>query len=221
MLEQLRHRDRPSLSIFVLLSILLLGILLVGSPSHLSAQLQEESKPIYRVETYGSGGYAFRLNPPVVPQGLTYNDGGFGGIFRAMWRPEHLLSVGLEIGYLHVADVLTTPPPGPLPGGGPFISGSITLSATPIFLVFAMQKYGIDIGAGIGLYSLSVSGNQASGIPVESDGNEIGYMFLVGYTLPITRRLGVGAEVQLLEFTDRPIGLLVPQIRVRWILLEY
>ena len=61
----------------------------------------QERDTTYSLIVYAGGGYTRNLSKFDTPlPGLKTN--GFGGAVRVMWRPEHLIRVGLETGIAQV-----------------------------------------------------------------------------------------------------------------------
>ncbi|MCC7439191.1 MAG: hypothetical protein IT211_11915 [Armatimonadetes bacterium] len=171
----------------------------------------------YRLSIDVTGGYGFRISsspPPELPE-LEETSGGGSGSLRALWCPEHLMHVGLDISYLPVSGIRAKNEA--LRQG----SANISLVSLPVMGVIAMEKYGIDLSGGIGMILLRLDGKAANGEQIHSESWEIGYTFGAGYTWQYSERLGVGAEVKFIEFTDRPIGSVIAGLRVRWAMLKY
>ena len=186
--------------------------MLIGTASGLLAQPNA-----YRVSVDLTGGYGFRISsspPPQLPE-LEETSGGVSGSLRALWCPEHLLRVGLDISYLPVSG-MRAKNENSRQG-----SANLSLVSWPVMGVVAMEKYGIDLSGGIGMILLRLDGKATNGERFHSDSWEIGYTFGAGYTWQYSERLGVGAEVKFIEFTDRPIGSVIAGLRLRWAMLKY
>ncbi len=201
---------RCSLPVAIFIATVL--AMLIGAPSGLFAQPNA-----YRVSVDVTGGYGFRISssqPPELPE-LEETSGGVSGSLRALWCPEHLLRVGLDISFLPVSGMRAK---NENSGQG---SARISLVSLPVMGVLAMEKYGIDLSGGIGMILLRLDGKATNGERFHSDSWEIGYTFGAGYTWQYSERLGVGAEVKFIEFTDRPIGSVIAGLRLRWAMLKY
>lgn len=199
-------------TLILLLPFLLLLSILLGIPSSLIAQQKN-----YQISANLTGGYGFRISsspPPQLPE-LEETSGGISSSVRVLWCPEHLLRVGLDISYLPVSGIRAKNEDSRQG------SANLSLISWPVMGIFAMEKYGIDLSGGIGMILLGVDGKAANGEGIHSESWEIGYMFGAGYTWQYSEQIGIGAEVKLVEFTDRPIGSLIAGLRVRWALLEY
>ncbi|KXK55612.1 MAG: hypothetical protein IPM61_01320 [Chlorobi bacterium] len=191
-------------------------LLLIAAATTLPAQgPQQEQK--YQISASLTAGYGFRISsspPPQLPE-LEETSGGVSGVIRLMWCPEHLLRVGMDVGYLPVSGMHAKNEDSRQG------SANLSLVSWPVMGVVAMEKYGVDLSAGIGMILLRVEGKAANGEQIHSEGWEIGYTFGAGYTWHYSERLGIGADLKMVEFTDRPIGSLIAGLRVRWALLEY
>ncbi len=80
---------------------------------------------------------------------------------------------------------------------------------------------GFDVMGGIGVYSYAVDGTSVKRFGVVASALEIGYTLGLGYTYDLLDRLGVGGELRLYQFTDRPITVVMPALRVRMSIIEY
>lgn len=172
-----------------------------------------DSVPPYRVNLDMCGGYGVRLvgNAERIT-GLDYSFGGIAGALRLMWQPEYRLAVGLEVGYFPVASVSSDSSSD---------ESRIELSALPIILMTTMRFGNVDLMGGIGVYSYAVNGTSIKRFGASKNALEIGYTLGVGYTFGIFDRFGIGGELRLYQFTDRPITVVMPALRLRFAAIEY
>jgi hypothetical protein len=127
-----------------------------------------------------------------------------------------MLSVGLESGYLPITQVEAKGLPR-----DDEADGNANLAAIPILATFAMDQSGVELAAGIGVYSLMVSGKSTKGATIENSALELGYAFTASYTYDFSDAFGLGLQVSYFVFTDREIAMIVPQLRLAWSLLSY
>ena len=162
-----------------------------------AAPAQQDS--LYSLTLFTGGGFtrslsAFEPEPP----GLQLH--GFSGFARVMWQPEHLLSVGLEVGYHRVYGSEVTDLPTPIGA----VSGSSNLSAIPVQLVISLpviDNFAVWLGTG---FAVLVS-------DVEFFGSETSvtsytpYLFAAAsYLHPVAKDLKVGADLRY-YYADRYI----------------
>lgn len=139
-----------------------------------------------------------------------YTQTGLMGTMRVLWRPDHLLGIGIETGLLRVSNLLVKEDAN-LPVGS-----AIKLGAIPILAVFSMEKYGIEISSGVGIYDYHVDALVNAEITTSSNEWEIGWMVSVGYYYPLTRSLGVGGDVRLYAIPERSVQLLSLSAKFQW-----
>ena len=72
--------------------------------AYLSQSYSQSVDSEYAVTAYINAGYS-RFISELNIQDLNKN--GFSGTIRLMWEPEHILSVGIESGYLQLYDITT------------------------------------------------------------------------------------------------------------------
>ncbi len=172
---------------------------------------------LIRVQLTVGGGWGFRTSELNIPDNqLDISTRSPCASLRAMWKPEHMLSIGIESGYLPITQVEAK--------GTPQVDeddGTANLSAIPILATLAMDQSGFEFAAGIGVYSLRVAGTSSKGKGIKNSALELGYSFSASYTLELSSILGLGFNVKYYVFTDREIAMIVPQITLAWTMLSY
>jgi hypothetical protein len=134
------------------------------------------------------------------------NKNGFTGMFRAMWNPDHLLSIGLETGYqqLYSIDVKGMPTDY---GATDF---KASMNAVPIHIALAMKVTDqIKIRGTTGIYLLSNSG-ELFGDQLESSQISIGMQAGASYTVPVGKDMSIGGEIKysyISKIQDSMIGI--------------
>ncbi len=142
----------------------------------------------YYLNGYAGFGYA-RFMTDLDLEGL--NPNGFNGKIRLMWKPEHLLSVGIEAGYHYLysysySDIATD-------FGVTDVSSSLT--ALPIFLVAGMEiTSSIELLGGIGP-SILYTFFESHGNETKSSQLSASYFIAGRYQYPINESLALGGEL--------------------------
>lgn len=139
-----------------------------------------------------------------------YSSMGLLRTFRAVWRPDHLLGMGIETGILPVSS-LTIKQDVTLPTGS-----TINLKAVPLLLVFSMEKYGIELSSGVGIYNYQVQADIPNKESTVSNQWEIGWMLNVGYCYPLTHSLGIGGDIRHYVIPERSLLLTSLSVKFQW-----
>ncbi|MBI2619242.1 MAG: hypothetical protein HYW57_04110 [Ignavibacteriales bacterium] len=152
----------------------------------------QERDTSYSLTVFAGGGYTRNLSGFDTPlPGLKRN--GIGGTVRVMWRPEHLLRVGLETGVTQVYSVQTKDVGTTEFGTTNFSS---FLNVIPLALVFAMPLT-TQLEGHIGSTSyLLFSRTESFGHKVTGFMLSIGFSAALTYIRPIGEDWGVGAELK-------------------------
>lgn len=136
---------------------------------------------------------------------------------RAMWKPEHLLSVGLMSGYTTLArETLTAQDIPQLQG-----DLHLELDAIPMMMVFAMQQYGVELSVGIGAYYLTSTSTGSRLGDTRSTDFTLGVSLLAGYTYKFSDRFGLGVEAGLHNLSSRGIFGIAPALRLEYDFYTY
>ena len=180
----------------------------------LSQSYSQTDDPEYAVTAYINAGYSRFISE------LDYKDlnkYGFSGTIRIMWEPEHLLSIGIESGYLQLYDISTQLT---IQDTITF-SGSSELTAVPIITVFSMElfeKFKISVGSGIFLLTSKVD---ALGNPVNSNQVSTGVLGSASYFYPISHTLSLGGEIKYYLINKIEDGDLTLQFSLQYRFLTY
>jgi hypothetical protein len=150
------------------------------------------------------------------PAGLLQN--GFTGTVRVMWKPEHLLSVGIETGYQYVygaeVESYTSPDFGTT-------DAQTSLYAVPILLVLSMpviDRFEVWVGAGAGLLTSHVE--FFGDVTDASSFTPMGFG-AVSYLYPIGENLRLGGEARYIymeRFHDQNFSI---QAVLSWTFATY
>lgn len=205
---------------FALRSLLVLAVLGLTAPLYGQDSVVVREK-VQRLRLDITGGYGVRLVGNVLrsPPDLNYKDGGYSIIGRLNWKPEYLISLGIESGWMPLGSVSADT----VKGNGNSAAGTIRISTVPIFFVVSTTMFfGLEISGGIGAYSLNSTGALQRGGNVESQAWDIGYMGGLAWTLdPKGFPFGIGLDLRVMQFTDRPITMVMPGVRLRWKVKEW
>lgn len=140
---------------------------------------------------------------------------GFAGLLRAMWHPDHLLSIGVTSGYILLSEeTFASGTAGLLES-----ESEVQLTAFPILLSFSMQPGNLQIGAGVGAYMLTSATRIAGEEKFTSSDFELGVHTWAGYDFDVFSGFSVGPEVSLHVLSNRGIGAFHAGIRVQYDLL--
>lgn len=150
----------------------------------------ESSDNEYRLNTYIGMGYN-RFISNLEENGLNKN--GFNVTLRILWKPEHLLRVGLETGYVKLFSVNVNNLNTDEFGGTSLKS---RMSAVPLFLVWSMdlgKMFEVNIGTGGFLLYSSV---ESFGNRVTSTEFSNGYIISLTYLRNLSPDIDVGIELK-------------------------
>jgi len=170
----------------------------------------------YALIAYGGAGYVRNISQfDITPEGLQRN--GFGGTLRVMWKPEHLLRLGLETGLTQVYYIKTENIQTDF-GSTDFTS---SMNAVPILLTLSMPLTDrLDIYGGMGSFLL-YSNTESFGSSVTASAMSIGFSLGASYMTPLEGDWGIGAELKwyhMDKFSDDTITL---QVMVSYQFLEW
>jgi len=188
--------------------------LLIVLTACLSQSYSQSDDSEFAVTAYINAGYSRFITE------LDYNDlnkNGFSGTIRLMWEPEHMLSIGIESGYLQLYDISTQ-----LTYQDTItFSGSSELSAVPIITVFSMElfeNFKLSFGSGIFLLTSKVD---ALGNPVNSNQVSTGVLGSASYYHPLSRTISLGGEIKYYLINKIEDGDLTFQFSLQYRFLTY
>lgn len=175
------------------------------------AQLKDST---FHISAYLGVGYA-RFISDMDTDG--FNKNGFSGTIRLMWEPDHLLSLGLESGYLQLYK-LSNKQVSVL---GNDFEVSTELTAIPIFAVFSMkivENFKLSIGSGLLILGSSVD---ALGNSVSSSQTSTGAFGAASYLYPLSKMFFLGGELKYFYINKIENGDLSLQLMLWVNLLSY
>ena len=180
----------------------------------LSKSYSQSDDSDYAVTAYINAGYS-RFISELDFEDLNKN--GFSGTIRLMWEPEHLLSIGIESGYLHLYDINTQI----TYQDTITFNGSSELTAVPILMVFSMElfkNFKLSVGSGMFLLTSKVD---ALGNPVNSNQVSTGVLGSASYYHPLSHAVSVGGEIKYYLINKIEDGSLNFQISLQYRFLTY
>jgi len=188
--------------------------LIIGLTACLSQSYSQSDDSEYAVTAYINAGYS-RFISELDDNDLNKN--GFSGTVRLMWEPEHLLSIGIESGYLELYDISTQ-----LTFQDTLtFAGSSELTAVPIITVFSMElfeNFKLSIGSGIFLLTSKVD---ALGNLVNSTQISTGVLGSASYYYPISHTISLGGEIKYYFINKIEDGDLTLQFSLQYRFITY
>lgn len=141
-----------------------------------------------------------------------------GSVFlgKIIWRPNHLLGVGLQSGYITFSNEQLS-----IPGNSSIPTVDVLLTAVPIHLVLSMNPGDFDFGVGIGGYVLQSRWRLDESPRVNSTDVEYGINSWLGYEFTIAERFTIGPELSLHVLSNRGVASLAAGIRIRYDVARY
>ncbi len=166
-----------------------------------------EGDAVHSLFVHAGGGFTYNVSDfDAVPDGL--NSSGLFGTVRVMWKPEHLLSFGVESGFQRVYSIEVSNIPtqfGPL-------SGTSVLNALPVLLVFSMPVIDhVEVYVGTG-FSVLYSTVEFLGDKTVSNAYTPAFMAATSYLIPLSEDLRLGGEFRYIyydRFVDQNLGFQV------------
>jgi len=172
------------------------------------------SAQTYSVNGYLGLGYA-RFLTDMDLDGLDQN--GYNAKIRLMWRPEHLLSVGLESGYHYIYNYESNIDDPEY--GSSDVKSSLT--GVPLFLVVAMEILpSLEIVGGMGPMFLNTYFD-SYGSQSESSQISTSYFVAGRYEHPLNESLAIGAELNYCRINKIEDDALSLQFILSYRLLTY
>ena len=175
----------------------------------------EEEKPERSIRVSLTPGLTARISPGFDPDSsVDSKTGGPGAILGFTLVPEHALRVGLESGFISITNVVESQTVSTIPQ-------RYVLTAIPIFMTLAVGNENIEVGGGIGYYSLIASaGAQDVGTSFKSYDWEIGFMLNASYVFPLRENFDLGPDLRVYNFTDRPLTVILLGASLRMKMLD-
>ncbi len=163
----------------------------------------------YALVAYISGGmgyYTENAGTPLNVKAVTTKR-GFVGSLRVLWHPDHLLRVGLETGHMTFYSYTFVDSTGN--------KGKTALTAIPMLLVASMPITArLNAFFGTGFYNVTSNLDYAG--KTSSNKLSVGWMLAASYVHPISKDLGLGAELKWMDAAQTADASLVGQLQLVW-----
>ncbi len=175
----------------------------------LSAQSED-----YVISAIATGGYSYHITEV---ESFDLNVHSFVGNLKLEWRPEHMLSGGLETGYypmysLDEKRVFTR---------FGFTNLNTSLTAIPIMLFFSMELYdGLKITGSLG-GSILTSKMDSFGNRVETSTYSNAFGLGISYEIPINSYFAVRTDARWIGLAKTKDDLLSVQAGIKYLFLKY
>lgn len=154
----------------------------------------------------GLSGYTSTINPTAGILEDKISKISSVGTFRLMWHPGYRLRLGIETGYVNFYSYKVK-------NGN--TSGKVNLNAIPLLIIWSMPIVKrVNIFAGIGSYWLTTNLNYNG--TVKSKTFSLGSNIALSYTQPLTKTLGLAAEVKWMNAFETKDNLLSVQALLVW-----
>jgi len=167
---------------------------------------------VYRVVAYVGGGGSFYVASAGTPSGMSADVSKFGpaATVRVMWQPDHILGVGLESGWTKLYSYTTSGPE----------AGKVYLSQVPMYFVWSMKLWGaLNVMGGYGYSRVNTKLDYAGTVNVGTW--SMGWMAACSYERPVSKKLGVAAEIKWINPIETQDGAITLQVQLVWNLLEW
>ncbi|MBL0177275.1 MAG: hypothetical protein IPP94_18855 [Ignavibacteria bacterium] len=196
-----------------LVAVAALLLLCCGADRPLRAQVARDSS--FAVVVTLGGGYSRYIAPYEEFYGISRD--GAAGTLRLMWKPDHLLRVGLESGWTSMysytlKDVQTQ-----------FgkTDANLFLSAIPVLVVFSMEvARGVELFGGTGVYYVNLC-TRSFGETVNVREFSQGWMLAASYSVPLSASFCLSLEAKWLGATQFGDAAVSTQLQARYRLLEW
>jgi hypothetical protein len=172
----------------------------------------EKSDTTYKVVVYAGLGGSLLVSEAGTPSGLQADVSKFGpaGTFRVMWRPDHLLGVGLETGWTKLYSYETTGD----------VKGDVYLSQVPLYIVFSMKLADrVNVFGGSGYSRLNSSLDYGGTVDVGTW--SMGWIAACTYERPINNKFGLAAELKWFNIVEAKAANITLQVQLVYNLIEY
>lgn len=192
------------------MAVVLLAFIVVNklnAQSNVKTNSNVKRKPTLLIYTGGGlAGYTSTFNPTAgILNGKISKISGVG-TFRLMWHPGYRLRLGIETGYTNFYSYKVK-------NGN--VSGTVNLTAIPLLIVWSMPIVKrVNIFAGIGSYWLTTHLNYDGN--VKSKTFSLGSNIALSYTQPLSKTLGLAAEVKWMNAFETKDNLLSLQALLVW-----
>jgi hypothetical protein len=131
---------------------------------------------------------------------------------RIMWHPDHLVKVGLETGYMTFLNYSLKDSVGK--------KGKVVLNAIPLLVEWTMAlTKRFNVFAGSGVYFLTTNLDYKG--KTRSNKISVGWMAAASYIQPLSKNMGLGAELKWLDAAESRDGTICLQLQWVWRFLKW
>jgi hypothetical protein len=166
----------------------------------------------YSVVAYVGGGLSRYLVAAGIPSGMSadVSKTGPAATVRVMWRPDHLLSVGLETGWTKMYSYKST--------SGP--PAEEYLSQVPVYIVFSMRFWdALNIFGGYGYSRVNTNLNYEGTVNLGTW--SMGWVAACSYEKPLSKTLGIATELKWIDAVESREAVLTLQVQLVWDFFRY
>jgi len=182
-----------------------------------SVLVRAQTDSVFTLETVVSGAIQVtKYQAPPAAQSTTNTFLGSSFIGKVLWRPNHILAVGLQTGYVTFSsEVLQTQGTTNIP------DVKVGLTAIPVQMAISMNPWSLDIGVGLGVYVLQSIWRIDQDQRANSTASEFGVHSWIGYEFMVLDRLAIGPELSMHVLSNRGVAALALGVRVRFDAIRY
>lgn len=172
-----------------------------------SSQTMEYEPTTFRLYLEAGGGYSYKLTQPKFTLG-EYTRDGIAATVRIKWGSSKFLGIGVESGWIPISS--TTNNGFISEFGNTHLTAS--LSAIPVLVLFSIQRFGIQLHAGLGYYLVASRVTIFEEQSVSSEWN-MGYLLSLGYARPVSSDVRIGAELKWHSIVEQQLSIVTIQLK--------
>ena len=162
----------------------------------------QNSDSLYSFTSYLGAGYVYNISSFEYEYG-SLNRGGLQANLRVMWKPEYLLSGGLEFGYTNVYSIETDF------GETSLKTNLYAYQFMGVFMMPIIENWEVNIGTGV---AFTTTKTDAFGLESMSTNGASTSIISTAYYFPVMKDSRLGGELRfaaLPKYGDYTISLLI------------
>ncbi len=176
----------------------------------------QSGSPTYTLTAYANVGYVRNFSQfDAPPAGLDHN--GFAGSIRVMWKPEYLLSAGLEVDRTHVYSVNQDQVQSEF-GTTELHASKDAWLILPVFSMSPLPALEANVGFGSAISTATV---ESFGNTSNSSAFGSAFMASVAYLVPLSENLRLGGELKFMRINKYEDDNLSLQVTLSYRFLEW
>ncbi len=160
-----------------------------------------------KVQITASGGYSFGISKFYSDYSDEIKKNKIALSLRVQLLTKYILSVGIESGYLGIANLKTQ-------------DINADLDAYPILLLFSYALPPFRINTGIGYYNIYSNISDETG-ESKSNSFEFGFMASLQYNEQLTKSFGIGTEAKYYNIAESSKSLISIMVNLNYVLFEW